>query len=324
MSYRKVVSWLKREPDQYSLAPNLDKWILFFLKIIYLTLRLVIRSILGKRRRDQFYLSHYLNFTTNLSPSVWLFFILCKITKFFRLGRRLSVIINVPKYGYKTYCPMNREDFINLTIREDEIIEKFQPKEGETVVDVGSNLGRYTMIASIRVGQTGKVVAIEPHPSNFNLLDRNVKLNTLRNVIMLNNAAYSKSTILTLYLPNQEQGTIHYSVFGEKISEVKNLNVLQVNADTLDNLLKSIGIECVDWIKIDVEGAEFEVLKGACNVISKSEGIAILLELHGSPDVYIPKLNQLLQAYNFKIDFDLQHKGGEKHVILRKAKDFSN
>lgn len=319
MGYRKIVSWLIHEPEQYSLAPTFDKWTLFFLKIIYLGLRLVIRLVLGKRRRDEFYLSHYLNFTTNLSPSVSLFFILCSITKFFRIGRRLSMIINVPKYGYRAYCPLNREDFINLTIREDEIIKKFQPKEGETVVDVGSNLGRYTMIASTRVGQTGKVVAIEPHPSNFKLLDRNIKLNSLRNVITLNYAAYSKTTILSLYLPNEELGTIHYSVFSENISNIKNSNILAVNAETLDNLLRSTGIERVNWIKIDVEGAEFEVLKGACDVISKSEGIAILIELHGSPYVYNHKLTQLLQAYNFKIDFDVQHQGGEKHVILRKV-----
>ncbi len=58
---------------------------------------------------------------------------------------------------------------------------------------------------------------------------------------------------------------------------------------TWDYLLQSnqIGEEQINWIKIDVEGAEFEVLKGATNILSKSKDIALLIEVHG-PDNYIP------------------------------------
>jgi predicted RNA methylase len=94
--------------------------------------------------------------------------------------------IAVPKYNYKVYCRVNKEDFVILTRHEDEIIEHFSPKKGDIVIDVGAHMGRYTIIASKRVGENGKVVAIEAHPGNYEMLKRNIKLNKLTNIIPLN------------------------------------------------------------------------------------------------------------------------------------------
>jgi hypothetical protein len=83
---------------------------------------------------------------------------------------------------------------------------------------------------------------------------------------------------------------------------------------------KGIKQEDVNWIKIDVEGAEFEVLKGATNVLSKSKDIALLIEIHNLSDninLYRPIL-EFLNLYNFKIEFEMSHDGGEKHIIVRK------
>jgi FkbM family methyltransferase len=55
---------------------------------------------------------------------------------------------------------------------------------------------------------------------------------------------------------------------------------IEVEADTLDNLLKARGINEVNWIKIDVEGAELEVLKGAAGILSKSRDLALFVEVH--------------------------------------------
>jgi hypothetical protein len=72
----------------------------------------------------------------------------------------------------------------------------------------------------------------------------------------------------------------------------------------------------VNWVKIDVEGAEFEVLKGASNVLSKSKDIALLIEVHGK-DTYEPIIESL-RSYNFKIDFEKTYEHGEKHIIALK------
>jgi len=60
------------------------------------------------------------------------------------------------------------------------------PKEGDVFIDIGAHIGRYTLEAAKAVGEKGKVIAIEPHPSNFKILNENIKLNNLNNVITLN------------------------------------------------------------------------------------------------------------------------------------------
>jgi FkbM family methyltransferase len=232
--------------------------------------------------------------------------------------------INVPKYDYKFYCRINNEDYTFMTGHEDEVEEHFSPKDGEIIVDVGAHIGHYTIISSKRVGPHGKVIAIEAHPDNFEMLNRNIKLNKLTNVIPLNYAVYSKETKLKLYLPVEESGFTIYNTIMVNRAKPEEKSI-EVNANTLDNLLlqrqqqKQNGIshENINWIKIDVEGAEFEVLKGATSILSKSKDIALLIEVHGK-DNYKP-IVEFLKTYNFKIEFEKTYDREEKHILVRKS-----
>src|ERR671921_608513 len=319
----KLTSWLLKEPE--GVIPTLDKWILFFFKIIYLGIRIILRLVLGKKRRDRLYVERGINYVwiDYLNPSFYLLKLFYKSIKFLGLGNSAVLIkISVPKYDYKFYCRINKADFMT---REDGIIEHFTPKQGDIVVDIGAHIGRYTIIASKRVGTNGKVVAIEANPGNFEMLNRNIKLNKLANVIPLNYAVYSKETKIKLYLPGEESGyTIYNTIMSNRaINEDK---FVEVSANTLDYLLQSKGIkeEEVNWIKIDVEGAEFEVLKGAANVLSKSKDISLLIELHGPPDVYRPKVQELVNLYNFKIELEKSYEeNGSMHIIVPKPSNAS-
>ena len=311
----KLTSWLLKEPE--GVLPALDRCILFFLKIIYLGLRIILRLVLGKKRRDKLYVEKGISYAwiDYLNPSLYLLKLFYKSIKFLGVGNSQVLIkISVPKYDYKFYCRINKADFIT---REDGIIEHFTPKQGDIVVDIGAHMGRYTIISSKRVGKNGKVVAIEAHPGNFEMLNRNIKLNQLTNVIPLNYAVYSKETKIKLYIPGEESGyTVYNTIMSNRAGNEDKF--VEVNATTLDYLLQlnQIREEEVNWVKIDVEGAEFEVLKGATNVLSKSKDIALLIEVHGS-DNYKPILN-FLNLYNFKIEFEKNHESGDKHIILRK------
>ncbi|HEX2231070.1 MAG TPA: FkbM family methyltransferase [Nitrososphaeraceae archaeon] len=308
----RLTSWLLKEP--VGVMPILDKWILFFLKIIYLGIRFSIKIALGKKRRDRLFVKRGIHFNDSFGPSFYFMSFLYKFIKFSRLGNPVSLKISVRKYNYKVLCPIKKEEVINMTIREDDIIEHFTPKQGDIVVDIGANIGRYTIIGSKRVGAQGKVVAIEAHPGNFEMLNRNIKLNQLTNVIPLNYAAYSKETKIRLYVPDEESGYTIYHTLMERTGK----KFVEVNANTLDYLLQlnQIRQEQVKWIKIDVEGAELDVLKGSTNVLSKSKDIALLIEVHG-PANYRPVV-EFLSLYDFKIEFEKSHDSGDKHIILRK------
>src|SRR5918992_3614911 len=296
-------SWWLRETKGATIS---DKFYLSFLKIIYRGIRFSFKIALGKKRTDMFYTKRGINFKDFLYRSI----------KFLKIGDPLMLEIYVPKYNYNIYCPLNKEDFIVMTRHEDDIIERFLPKQGDIVVDIGAHMGRYTIISSKRVGANGKVVAIEAHPNNFEMLNRNIKLNQLTNVVPLNYAVYSKETKIKLYLPEVESGyTMHHSIMSNRARTEDKF--VEVNANTLDYLLQLKGIMEVNWIKIDVEGAEFEVLQGASNVLSKSKDIALLIEVHGL-DNYRP-IVEFLSSYNFIIEFEKSNKTGDwRHIVLRK------
>ena len=268
-------------------ATVFDSCILLIAKVIYLTLRILLRISLGRKRRDRLYLKRKIGFNS-------FFYIFMRILGLF--NHRLLKII-VPKYNYKFLCRINNEDYIFMTGHEDKILKRFSCKKGDIVVDVGAHIGHYTIISSKRVSPNGKVVAIEADPSNYDMLNNNIGLNQLTNVISLNYAAYSIEKKVKLFLPSQESGFTKYNTIMTDRARIDKDKFIQIDANTLDNLLKQNGIchEEVNWIKIDVEGAEFEVTKRSTNILSKSKDIALLIEIHGF-DNYKP-IVEFLKSY---------------------------
>jgi FkbM family methyltransferase len=301
---KKLFTLLFKQSEGTSLTDNL---LLFFLKIVYFGFRLLLILVLGREKRDRFYVQKELDFGV-----FWYKFFKikkCDASKLFRF--------RVPKYGYEFYCRLNKDDFKLMALHEDEIIDQFCPKAGDTVVDVGAHIGLYTIIAAKRVGPTGKVIAIEPDPENCNLLKRNVELNRLTNVIILECAAFSSNTKLKLYLPGKERGFTKLSTVMSKRATTETF--LDVEGNTLDHLVLMQGISQVNWIKIDVEGAEYEVLKGATATLSVSNDIALVIEVHNVNDIDLhTTIVRFLQPYNFQSEFERRYANGERHILFRK------
>ncbi|NOZ81736.1 MAG: FkbM family methyltransferase [Candidatus Micrarchaeota archaeon] len=118
-----------------------------------------------------------------------------------------------------------------------------------TVVDVGAHVGFFTIKAS---KLCKKVVAIEPEISNFEVLLNHIKLNNAKNIIPLNVAAWNENKIKKFYI-SEYHGT-HSLIFGGK-------KYRYVPCYTLSTILDSLNIDMVDLVKVDVEGAEVEVIK---------------------------------------------------------------
>jgi FkbM family methyltransferase len=250
-----------------------------------------------------------------------------KIIRTLRLGNPSLIKIYVPKYNYKVYCPATIHDFINITTREQDILEHFNPKKNDTVVDIGSHLGRYALISSNKVGKGGKVIAIEANPLVFEELNKNLELNKVTNTICLNYAVFSEKTKIKLFFPTEGlKNTIYNTVISDRSYLVNSERFIEVNADTLDNILHENDIkhEDINWIKIDVEGAEYEVLKGAHNILSNSKDITLLIEIHnlGDGKNLYGSIIDLLKKYNFRIEFEKIYESGERHVILYKQKSY--
>jgi FkbM family methyltransferase len=320
---KSLLSRLLAEPSAYAIPSIriLDKALIIFSRVFYIAIRIFLILILGKRKREKSQFYHKLHVRVNISFSFYFFMFIYKIMRMLRLGNPSLVKISVPKYNYKVYCPLTEDDYAHMTTREDDIIEKFRPRDGGIVVDVGAHYGRYTLIAAKRVGPKGKVIAIEADPNNFDMLNKNIKLNELsEHVITLNYAASSNKSKVKLSIPEKKSGhTIYSSIITSRAPTEKSI---EVNANTLDNLLheNEISLEQLNWIKIDVEGAELDVLKGATNILSKSKDISLLIEIHdvGNGKTLYEPIMDLLNDYNFKKEFEKIYESGERHIIVRK------
>jgi FkbM family methyltransferase len=278
-----------------------DKLVLFSLKNIYMALRVSSMIVLGKKKAGFLYSERGISFKDFLYKSVK-----------FLVMNNLLLKVNIPEFGYQAYYRSENSfnNFVVMTQHEHDLIESFSPKKGDIVVDVGTYIGLYTMISSKRVGPNGKVVAIGADPDNFDMLNHNIKLNNLTNVIPFNYIAYSKEMEMIL---------VHYSrmLLGEDEKPNTADKTISVHINTLDNLLQQNGINEVNWMKIDVEGAELEVLKGAHNVLSKNKEISLIIKVHGYNN-YKP-IMEFLYSYNFVVEFERSYEWGDQHIIARKS-----
>jgi FkbM family methyltransferase len=141
--------------------------------------------------------------------------------------------------------------------------------EGFTVFDVGAHVGFYTLLASTAVGAEGQVVAFEPVPRNLSYLRRHLQLNHIENVTVVE-AAVSDTPGIAQFDQGQDSHVGHISSQG----------ALQVRAVTLDALIATGEVPRPDCIKVDVEGAELAVLRGAEGTLWRTHPI-LFVATHG-------------------------------------------
>lgn len=142
---------------------------------------------------------------------------------------------------------------------------------GDTFVDVGANIGYYTVIGSKAVGGTGRVIAFEPDPVSFALLRRNVEANDCRNVTLVEKALSNEPGILELFIDDSNKGAHRIFDRGDERESVA------VEALRLDDFLDD-HTGGIDLIKVDTEGAEGLILQGMRETLRRHSEVNVLLE----------------------------------------------
>lgn len=172
-------------------------------------------------------------------------------------------------------------------------------KEGDIVVDIGANIGYYTLMASSLVGPSGKVYAFEPDPINHSLLVKNIELNGFSNIVTEQKAVSDKNGKLKFYLNKDDVGA--HTLYQPKFS----CDVLDVESIRLDDYFSSKKIP-INFIKMDIEGAELAALLGMPNIIQANPGLKVVAEFHlpwirrsGVDPEYFVSL--LLDQYKFSV-----------------------
>ena len=156
--------------------------------------------------------------------------------------------------------------------------------KGDTVFDIGANVGQFTILFSVLVGERGSVHAFEPVDQAYSKLINNIEKCSLRSNIKANKIALSdKNSEAFIYTPvgDLTQSSLAKHTESDSWSaciEKEKIEIQKVITMTLDTYMKENKIRRINYIKCDVEGSEFAVIKGALKALSAQESPIILLE----------------------------------------------
>lgn len=213
-----------------------------------------------------------------------------------------KIIVKSPT-GVKFLARPKYEDLARYLFAEN--VAKWEPlkiinlKKNDIVVDIGANTGYYTLRLSSRIGENGKIIAIEPDPETFDVLKENCKLNNISNVDTYNIAISDSNGEMIFRQSMSHSGTSSLYINSNKKLEV---NEMVVKTTTLDELFDNKFKE-ITWVKIDVEGAELAVLRGASNTLGKIKNIIIEVHEHilKENNENSEEIVKILKEHGFKI-----------------------
>jgi FkbM family methyltransferase len=219
----------------------------------------------------------------------------------FRLERGDMVISPAGPSGHRFQMRLRWQDHTDhvLGIYEPEFVQSLcqRVRPGDTCIDVGGNIGYYCLLMATLVGTQGRIITFEPVAENLAVLRENISLNNLKNVELVHSALGAQPG--TLSLIRGDEGTISStpSVSGYAVKDSRSTVEVQVN--TLDAFIQASSYR-PSLIKIDVEGAEMDVLRGAIKTLRTMQP-TVLVEVHGWDHVSSGAMKDLFSAVDYQI-----------------------
>ena len=173
----------------------------------------------------------------------------------------------------------------------------YHPRLGDTVVDIGAGIGDDVLAFSRMVGQSGRVIAVEAHPKTYRCMTKSIKANGLKNVIAIN-AAVSES-----------EGFVNISDGDNILSNSTQVGqrTIKVRARTMENILREVDVLRVDLIKMNIEGAETNALRGMTHLLNSTSNLVVSCHdfkyNRGEGDEYrtYEQVYQILKESNYRL-----------------------
>lgn len=168
-------------------------------------------------------------------------------------------------------------------------------QQGFKVLDVGAYIGVYTLKAAKKVGCQGRVISVEPEEENFRFLLKNIEINGFDNIIPVRAALsdFEGNGLLYLSAPGS----------GEHSMLSRSQKKINVPVQTVDGLMRKLRMDSLDVMKIDVEGAEIQVLKGSNQMLRERRIRSIVVAAYHYPDECSEVIN-FLTAFNYRVVVD--------------------
>jgi FkbM family methyltransferase len=151
-------------------------------------------------------------------------------------------------------------------------------RPGQTVLDIGANVGYFTLIAAEAVGPSGRVVAFEPVEENLRLLRDNLRINGLANVEVETSAVADANATERIYLYRKDVNSGMGSLMGSEADV--GVEQRSVATTTVDEYLRRARAERVDVIKMDIQGCEGKALDGMLGLLAREAAPVLLWEIN--------------------------------------------
>lgn len=225
------------------------------------------------------------------------------LSRFYRLVEyvfypfaKLPLITRFPYSNFYFRPQIFYEIFMALGLWESKERRLFTPKEGDVVLDVGADIGYYTLKAAQCVGSQGTVISVEPDPRNFEVLRRNIWSSRLQNVKLVNCALGSSNGHALFKMQHNPLFSGLVKKPENRARRVKRAPLVKVEVKTIDKLCSEMGIQRLDWVKIDVESCMSDILLGGFKIL-KNSSTRLIVEITDNESFDV--LSQL--GYSFEI-----------------------
>jgi len=240
-------NWYNLRRDNYSLTPYFKYWILYFFS----------RLFYGRSRS----IDISKNIISRLKDNSLIIPLPIKKKPYYYIGLRDAGDF----YMFREVCV---DDDYNIS----------QIKAGMVIVDAGAHIGTFALLVSKMVGEQGKVIAVEPQQDSFLQLTKNLEINKIKNVIPINIGLSDFNGNKDFFIDKESACSSFILNSNRQIISKPNIKV-----KTLDSILQEMNINKVDFLKIDTEGAELEILKGAKQTIIKNSEIKMVIASYHYP-----------------------------------------
>jgi FkbM family methyltransferase len=167
----------------------------------------------------------------------------------------------------------------------------YRVNPGDIVVDIGANIGTFSLYAA-KVCGASRVLSFEPFFDNYRILSKNVEQNQLLSITCVNQAVAGNRGLRTLRLDPMDSGS-HSLVSGSSERSV------EVECCTLEDIFERFSLATIDYLKMDCEGAEYEVLESAISRLKQIRRIS--METHTTLDRKAEDLEKLIRGQGFDV-----------------------
>jgi FkbM family methyltransferase len=177
--------------------------------------------------------------------------------------------------------------------------ERYRPKDGDICFDCGANYGYVTYLMSRMVGERGRVISFEPDPETCEMLEKNVEEFGLKNVTIVKKALWKEKTTLKFNAEGGLGGGLVATINRDKSMLNQQISI---EATTMEEVMNDLNLQRIDFVKMDIEGAELEVLQSSTSLLARHKThLAVASEHLRDGQLTFGRVESILKGADYQV-----------------------